>query len=210
MKVINIIQGTDEWKRARLGIATASNFDAVQAKGKGGEEAATRRNYRIKLALQRVTGVIEEGFTSQAMLNGVEREPIARSIYEMRTNEIVDEVGLVLHDTLECGASPDGLVGSNGLIEIKCPTQGVHLEYLRLDREPAAYTAQIQGQLWVTEREWTDFVSFNPDFPDNCQLIVRRIHRDDEYIKRLADAVAAFMDDVRSTEDYVRNYKEAA
>lgn len=208
MKVINAEQRSPEWFAARCGIATASNFAKVLSTIKSGE-SAERRNYRIKLALERITGTVEESYQNEAMRIGIEREPQARIAYEAGTGNMADEVGFCLHDELECGASPDGLIDEDGGLEIKCPTPGKHFEYLRANGEPLEYTAQIQGCMWVTGRKWWDFVSYCPDFPDNASLIVRRVHRDDEYISNLANKVAAFMDEVRADVDTIIKYKAA-
>lgn len=208
MKIINAEQRSPEWFAARCGIATASNFAKVLATIKSGE-AAERRNYRIKLALERITGTVEESYQNEAMRIGIEREPHARIAYEASTGNMADEVGFCLHDELECGASPDGLIDEHGGLEIKCPTPGKHFEYLRASGEPPEYTAQIQGCMWVTGRKWWDFVSYCPDFPDNASLIVRRVHRDDEYISNLANKIAAFMDEVRADVDTIIKYKAA-
>ena len=191
-------QRSDEWFKARLGKATASNFADVLAKLKSGGEAAGRRNYRARLVVERLTGRPLESYSNAAMQQGIEREPLARVAYEAETGNMVQEVGFFRHPTLEAGASPDGLVGVDGLVEIKCPTLATHLEYLNLSVEPSEYTAQIQGQMWVCGREWSDFVSFNPDFPEHLQLIVRRIQRNDAYIAKLAAEVSQFLDEVET------------
>lgn len=208
MKIISAEQRSPEWFAARCGIATASNFAKVLATIKSGE-AADRRNYRIKLALERITGTVEDGFQNAAMLIGIEREPEARIAYEAFTGHIAEEIGFCRHDDLECGASPDGLIDLDGGLEIKCPTPGKHFEYLRLTGEPPEYTAQIQGCMWVTDRQWWDFVSYCPDFPTNASLIVRRVMRDDAYINNLSSRVAAFMEEVRRDVDTIINYKAA-
>lgn len=208
MIVVTATQGTDEWFAARCGKATGSHFSDVLASVKQGE-AATRRNYRVKLALERITGKpAEETFKSQPMLDGTAREPIARSLYEFRHDTIIDEVGFCLHDRQHCGVSPDGLVGSNGLIEIKCPTPAVHLEYLMRADAPPEYKAQMQGQLWVMEREWVDFCTFNPDFPENSRFRVIRVYRDEPYIAQLAASVDRFMEEVEQTVTTIVNYGE--
>jgi hypothetical protein len=206
MKIVTAEQRSPDWFAARLGKATASNFANVLAS----KSTAAYRNYRVKLALERMTGKQEEGFQSDAMRQGTEREPLARIAYEAHTGHLVEEVGFCLHDVLECGASPDGLVNADGGLEIKCPTPGKHFEYLRQKGEPAEYTAQIQGCMWITGRSWWDFVSFCPEFPENAQLIVRTIARDGDYIDRLAAAVDAFMAKVRADVEAISNFKVAA
>lgn len=209
MKVINCPQRSEAWFAARLGIATASCFSSILATIKSGE-SAERRNYRARLVVERLTGKSISTFTTAAMQQGVDREPLARAAYESRTGTFVDEVGFVRHDTLEAGCSPDGLIDADGCLEIKAPELAAHLEYLRLKAEPPKYTAQIQGQLWLAERDWCDFVSFNPDFPPHLQLIVRRIQRDEKYIAGLALAVELFMSEVREETAAVLNMEKAA
>ena len=206
MRILQAEQRTPEWFAARLGKATASNFGNVLA----AKTTAAYRNYRVKLALERLTGKQEDVFQSDAMRQGTEREPLARIAYEALTGNLVEEVGLCLHDTLECGASPDGLIDAVRGLEIKCPTPGKHCEYLRASAEPPEYTAQIQGCMWITERTEWDFVSFCPDFPENAQLIVRTIQRDDAYIDKLAKAVDAYMQEVAAEVEAIRNYRNAA
>ena len=198
---IEIIQGTDEWKQLRLGRATGSNFDACLAKGKSNAEAVTRRNYRIRLALERLTGkVMESGYKSAAMTTGTEREPYARMAYEAHTGYIVDEVPFIQHPYLMAGVSPDGLVNDDGLVEFKSPSPAVHWDYLQLtDEPPAEYWAQVIGQLWITGRKWVDFASFNPDFPEELQLHVVRIHRDESVIREFEQGIEKFLFDVNTT-----------
>lgn len=191
----NVIQGTDEWFAMRCGVATASRFADILAKGRSGE-AVTRASYKMQLVGERITQKVEESYSSPAMLRGTELEPIARAAYMFETGAEVQEGGFTLHPTLKAGASPDGRIGSNGGIEIKCPVRSTFLEYLRMDREPPKYKAQIQGQMWICGFEWVDFVSYHPDFPSDIQLIVRRIYRDEEYIANLESEVAKFLDEV--------------
>jgi hypothetical protein len=209
MKLITHPQGSDEWLQARCGIATGSCFADVMAKIKTGE-AAGRRNYRAKLVVERLTGKPVKGFTTKSMEQGTEREPLARAAYEAETGLIVDEVGLCLHDELEAGSSPDGLISLDGGLEIKCPELATHLEYLKLPAEPAEYRWQIQGAMWITNRQWWDFASFNPEFPENLQLTIRRVKRDEAAIALLAAEVAAFMDEVRKEAEFFRNLPLAA
>ena len=203
MRILQAEQRSPEWFAARLGRATASNFSNVLA----AKSTAAYRNYRVKLALERLTGKQEDVFQSEAMKQGTEREPLARIAYEALTGNLVEEVGLCLHDTLECGASPDGLIDAVRGLEIKCPTPGKHCEYLRASAEPPEYTAQIQGCMWITERTEWDFVSFCPEFPENAQLIVRTIRRDDAYIDKLAKSVEAFMGEVSAEVESIRNFR---
>lgn len=202
----DVIQGSDEWLQLRCGRATGSNFDACMAKGKGNAEATTRRNYRVRLALEQITQkVMESGFKSSAMDQGTEREPFARMGYEARTGHIVEEVAFVPHRFLMAGVSPDGLVGEHGMVEFKCPTPAVHWEYLQLNGEPPSeYKAQVMGQMWVTGRKWCDFVSYNPDFPEELQMHVVRVMRDEAYIAQLDADVTKFLRDVTDTVAEIR------
>ena len=208
MRVITADQGTEEWKQARVGVPSGSKFSDIMAKGGG----ATRATYLTALALERITGVREEFKTTFAMDQGTEREPFARSAYEAHTGQFVTEIGFCIHDTLQVGVSPDGLVGKVGMTEYKCPMPKTHLEYLRLEpgKCPTAYRWQVQGQLWVAEREWCDFVSYNPDFPENAQLIIRRVMRDEKAINELEIEVLKFLGDIEREVEFIQSYKDAA
>lgn len=211
MIVVNHPQGSPEWLAARVGRATASRFSAVLAKIKSGE-AADRRNYRTELVVERLTGLPAPSFMSFDMKIGVEREPFARSEYEAKFGQFVTETGFCQHDTLLAGSSPDGLIDDDGGLEIKCPNRSTHFGYLSLPpgTPPPEYVAQIQGNLWITDRKWWDFVSFNPEFPENTRLIRRRVLRDQQYSDLLAAEVEAFLQEVQRDEEFALNYKEAA
>ena len=208
MKVINVEQGTDLWFSARLGRPTGSVYSDVLAKGKG----VSRGNLIVKLALELVTGkpALPAFKKTTAMLDGTEREPFARALYESSRGVFVDEVGFCQHDTIFTGVSPDGLIEKDGMVELKCPTEAVHREYMLRKDEPPVYRAQIQGQLWVAERDWCDFASYHPDFPENAQLIVRRVYRDEAYISNLETEVIRFNQEVAAEAEAIRNYREAA
>jgi hypothetical protein len=209
MRIIECAQGSDAWFASRTGIATASCFSKVLATIKSGE-AAERRNYRARLVVERLTGKPVPSFQTPAMKQGTEREPLARDAYMVRTGNLVQQVGFIRHDTLEAGGSPDGLIDTDGCLEIKSPELAAHLEYLRLPGPPAEYVPQIQGVLWLAERDYCDFVSFNPDFPEHLQLAVRRVVRDEKYIAGLALAVELFMSEVRKEEAEIRALPLAA
>jgi putative phage-type endonuclease len=202
-------QGSPEWLASRSGVASASRFAAIMATIKSGE-AAERRNYRSDLLVERLTGKPLETFTTAAMKQGIEREPFARLAYESRTGNLVEEVGFCRHDVLLAGASPDGLIDADGGLEIKCPERTAHLRYLQQDMEPPEYTWQIQGGMWITGREWWDFVSWNPDFPEHLQLIVRRIKRNDEAIAKLSAEVKRFLAEVDAEMERIQAMKVAA
>lgn len=211
MKVFNeIVQGTPEWFAIRAGCVTGSHMADVLATVKSGE-AAARRNYRVRLALERITGKpVEEMFTTQAMRDGTEREPIARNLLEFRLGLDIEQVGFVRHDEIACGVSPDGLIGKDGMAEFKCPIPATHLSYLRASGMPPEYVAQVQGQMWIAEREWCLFTSFNPDFPEHARLLVRKVYRDDAYIKSLEAEVRKFLGEVEAEVEAINSFKEAA
>ena len=190
MRVNNHTQGSDEWLQSRLGKPTASNFGKLITPT--GKPSASAEGYINELIAQRITGELPEFYTNSAMERGNELEPAAKALYEFTYGVEVSEVGLCLHDEFECGASPDGLVGDDGGLEIKCPLPHNHIAYLRAGEAPGKYIPQIQGCLWITGREWWDFMSYHPAMED---LIVR-VYRDDEYIKKLADAVIRAVDQI--------------
>jgi hypothetical protein len=202
-------QGSPEWLADRCGVASASRFAAIMATIKSGE-AAERRNYRSDLLVERLTGKPLETFTTNAMKQGIEREPFARQAYESRTGNLVEQVGFCRHDVIQAGASPDGLIDEDGGIEIKCPERSAHLRYLQQDMEPPEYTWQIQGGMWITGRQWWEFVSWNPDFPEHLQLIVRRIKRNEEAIAKLATEVKKFLAEVDAEMERIQNLRQAA
>ena len=196
-------QRSEEWFQARLGKVTASRVADVLAKIKSGE-SASRRNYKIQLVSERLTGEKQETYVNQAMQDGIDREQFARDRYVKQFGE-VEEVGFVKHPTLEAGASPDGLVGTDGIIEIKCPMGSTHTETLMTQEVPSKYVPQIQFQLLVTGRKWCDFVSYNPMFPENLQVFVRRVFANKEYQQELEDEVKQFLKEV---DDVISKLKE--
>lgn len=203
---MNAAQGSADWLKARAGHCTASKFKDVLAKIKTGE-AASRRNYRVQLVTERMIGApISSGFKSAAMEWGTQTEPLARLAYEAHTGSPVVEAPFLLHPSIDwAGASPDGLVDTDGLVEIKCPEPQTHMETLLDGTCPTDHTAQIQGQLWVTNRKWCDFVSFDPRFPKHLQLLVVRVQRDDAYIAELERQVKAFLREVDQLHDRLLN-----
>lgn len=195
----NIIQGTDEWKQLRAGKVTASRIADVMATIKSGESAA-RKNYRTQLICERLTGKVEDTFTNSHMERGTALEPFARDAYELQTGSIVDQVAFVDHPTVVMsGASPDGLVGNNGLIEIKCPTPANHVEYLLGKEPPSKYKPQMTWQIACTQREWVDFVSYCPEMPEHLQLFVVRFVPDPEYLANVTQEVIKFLAEVDAT-----------
>lgn len=187
-------QGSPEWLAARCGLATASCFADILATIKSGE-AATRRNYRAQVIAERLTGVPIESYQSSEMKFGIEHEPFARIAYEARTGNVVQQVAFVKHPEIAAGCSPDGTIGNDGLIEIKVPNTATHIDTLLKGMTPD-HLPQIQGQLWLSFRAWTDFVSYDPRMPERMQLYVQRVKRDDEYIGRLEKEVRKFLAEV--------------
>lgn len=175
-------QRTDEWFSARLGKVTASRIADVCARTKTGWGAG-RKNYMAELIVERLTGKRNEGFTNAAMQWGTDQEPEARNAYEFYRNAEVIETGFIPHPSIaETGASPDGLVGADGLVEIKCPNTATHLETLDGATLPEKYFFQIQWQLVCTGRQWCDFVSYDPRLPESMRLFVERVKREDTVI----------------------------
>lgn len=201
-----IEQRTEEWFQQRLGKVTASRISDVIAKTKSGV-STSRQNYLIQLVSERLTGKKGDSFVNQAMLDGIERESAARELY-MRTRGVsVTEVGFFDHPTIAMsGASPDGAVNAKeegkyiGLIEIKCPIETTHTNTLMSKSVPSKYIPQMQWQLACTNARWVDFVSYNPNFPEELQLFVARVDRDDSYIiGELEAEVIKFLDEVEQT-----------
>ena len=186
-------QGTPEWFAARLGNVTASRVADVVAKTKSGY-SASRDNYMAQLICERMTGTVAESFTSPAMVWGSETEPLARAAYESFADVLVDEVGYVQHPTIErAGASPDGLIGLFGLLEIKCPNTATHIDTLITEQVPTKYITQMQWQMVCTGRAWCDFVSFDPRLPNGLQVFVKRVEFDTEYAATLEIEVVKFL-----------------
>ena len=201
-----IEQRTDEWFAQRLGKVTASRVADVIAKTKTGQ-AASRDNYATQLILERLTNNKEEFFKSLAMQWGTDTEPMARQAYEVKRNVFVDEVGFIDHPTIDMsGASPDGLVGENGLVEIKCPESKTHMEYLMSGKPPPKYIPQMMWQMACTGREWCDFVSFDPRFPENLQILVVKVEYDPKYVKMLELEITQFLDEVNKKVEILRKY----
>jgi putative phage-type endonuclease len=196
----------EAWLAQRIAKVTASRISDVIAKTKTGV-STSRQNYLIQIVTERLTGKkADSGFVSQAMLDGIERESAARELY-MRTRGVsVTEVGFFDHPVIKnSGASPDGAVNAEeegkyaGLIEIKCPIETTHTNTLMSKSVPSKYIPQMQWQLACTGAKWVDFVSYNPNFPEELQLFVARVDRDDTYIGELEAEVIKFLDEVEQT-----------
>jgi putative phage-type endonuclease len=185
-------QGTAEWLHDKCGNVGASRLNDVMAKiGKG--EAATRRNYRAELVCELLTGKSQESYCSPDMQRGIELEPLARAAYEVYQNVMVDQTGFVMHPTVpRSGASPDGLIGEDGLVELKCPKTANHIDYLLGKVPPTQYQPQMLWQMACTGRQWCDFVSYCPDLPEPLQLFVVRFPRDNGRIEEMEKEVTQF------------------
>ena len=189
-------QGTDSWHQIRCGKVTASRVADIIAKTKTGY-SASRENYLAQLVCERMTGKPTESFTNAAMLHGTETEPFARAAYESVKDVLVQEVGFVVHPLIEdAGASPDGLVGDFGLVEIKCPNTATHIQTLLDQKVPEKYNTQMQWQMASTSRHWCDFVSFDPRMAEGLQLFIKRVEFDPVYVASLEKEVLNFLFDV--------------
>lgn len=190
-------QRSPEWFAARVGKVTASRIADVCARTKSGW-GASRKNYMAELVAERLTGVKSDGFTNAAMQWGTDQEPDARIAYEFYRDATVAEIGFVPHHSIaETGASPDGLVGDDGLVEIKCPNTATHLETLLGASMPDKYFLQIQWQLACTGRQWCDFASYDPRLPESMRLFVDRVKRDDTAINAIEKDVVEFLVELR-------------
>lgn len=186
-------QRTEEWYAARLGKVTASRVADVIAKTKTGY-STSRANYMAELVCERLTGSKGDSYQNAAMAWGTATEPFARAAYESRTGELVEETGFVLHATIpNAGCSPDGLIGEDGLIEIKCPFTATHIETLLSKQAPSKYMTQMQWQMACTGRKWCDFVSFDPRMPEHMQFFCIRVNRDQIMIDDLEREVEKFL-----------------
>jgi len=193
-----IEQGSPEWFAQRLGKVTASRVADVIAKTKSGY-STSRDNYMAQLVCERLTGTVAESFSNSAMAWGTETEPLARAAYETYLDVLVDEVAMINHPTIEqAGASPDGLVGEVGQLEIKCPNTATHIDTLLTQTVPGKYNTQMQWQMACTGREWCDFASFDPRLPKELQLFVKRVSRDNAYITMLEKEVIEFIIELES------------
>ena len=199
-------QGTDEWFAARLGKVTASRAADVMTK-KG---SAARANLSAQLVLERLTNTKGESFSSAAMQWGVDQEPFARAAYEAHSGVWVDTVGFVQHPTIErAGASPDGLVGHDGLVEIKCPNTSTMIDTLLTGKVPSNYVTQMQMQMACTGRAWCDYAVFDSRMPVKAQLFVKRVQRDQKFIDDLNKEIIAFLAEVEISYQFLINYIES-
>ena len=189
-------QGTNEWRLARCGSLGASQLSDALAKTKSGW-GASRENLKSRMVIERLTGLPVDGYESPAMIWGREKEEEARIAYSFMTGHDVTEVGLYKHPTIiGTHASPDGLVGDDGCIEIKCPNSATHIEVLKTNQIAHKYILQMQWQMACADRQWCDFVSFDPRMPDHLMLYIARVHRDNDMLATLESEVAEFLAEV--------------
>lgn len=203
LQIFDCEQGSPEWFAARAGIPTASEFATVLSRGRTGESKG-RRTYMLKLAGERLTGQPMDSYSNEHMERGKVMETEARDLYAMIREVDLQKVGFMRRG--DAGASPDSLVGSAGLIEVKTKLPHLQIDLLLANRLPPEHVAQVQGQLWISAREWCDFVSYWPGLP----LFVTRVQRDEAYIATLAAAVADFNAELQDVINQIEAYKVAA
>lgn len=217
---VEVEQGSDEWLQLRLGLATASEFKNILAKTQAGmaklrkglpipasDEAAGRRNYRAQLVAERLTGRQADRFKSNAMQWGNDMEELARTTVMLQTGIAVESCGFFRHRTHMIGDSPDGLIGDDATWENKAYELANHIAALRTGQMPHEHYAQVQGHLWMTGRKRNLFSSFAPELPPSAQLFLQWIERDDEYIAMLEAEIVAFLQEVDTEVEFIRNYK---
>jgi hypothetical protein len=200
----DIEQGTDEWKKIRCGIPTASQFSTVMASGKSGGPSLTRAKYMRELVGERITGEPTEGFNSAHMERGKAMEAEARDLYSFVHDEPLEQVGFIRNG--DKGCSPDSLAGTKGMAEVKTALPHILIDVLNKDQAPTEHTAQCQGNLWVAEREWIDLIVYWPKLP----LFVKRLYRDEIYIAAMSKAVSLFNEELAELESKIRAYAVAA
>lgn len=193
--IYDMEQGTPEWLELRLGKLTASKFSHVVSKGRGSAPSKTRESYMYQLIAEKLTGEPQSSFKSSAMEWGNYCEPAARAAYELANDVDVIECAFIERDE-NIGVSPDGLVGDDGLLEIKCPNSVTQIKRFLSGEFPTEYKAQVQGQLWVSGRDWCDFVSYDPRIEGEASYFEIRVNRDEEYIQELEKQCELFIQDM--------------
>lgn len=202
MKILDYRQGSDEWLRARLGIPSASQFGRIITPD--GKPSASAVNYIDELIAERITEKAIPIYVNDYMIRGTELEPQARAFYEFAFDVDVQQVGFCIHDELATGCSPDGLIGDDGGLEIKCVASHNHVTYLREGKMQKKYLPQIQGCLWITGRQWWDWLAYHPDM----ESLIIRIYRDDDYIKRLETEVSKALEIIETETKKLRKSHE--
>jgi len=199
-------QRSPEWYAARLGKVTASRVADLMAKMKSGY-STSRTNYMAELICERLTGNPTEGYTNGAMQWGIDTEPRAKAAYTFTLGQPIVDCAFALHGKIsDFGASPDGLVGDDGLLEIKCPNSATHIETLLRGGVEGKYFTQMQAQMAVTGRKWCDFVSFDPRLPAEMQIFVKRIERDDASIEIMEDEIRSFLGELEGKISNLRTH----
>jgi hypothetical protein len=197
VRFVDCEQNSAKWISARTGRVTASRICDLMATLKRGGEAASRRDYRAELIAERLTGKAESRYLSKEMRYGSEQEPFARTAYEIRSENIVDQVGFVFHPRLDfSGASPDGLIREDGGVELKCPKSTTHLAYMAAGTVPKEYEDQLLWNMACSEREWWDFVSFDPRLPEKLRLLIVRMPRDEARIGEIERGVMTLNNEI--------------
>lgn len=203
LNLVDCIQGSKEWFESRIGHLTSSRVAEAVAKRKRNPEIElqSRIDLRLELAVERVTGNISEHYVSRWMEQGREREPLARAAYELRTDMETEQLGFVMHpEILWAGCSPDGLVGEDGMVEFKCPKSTTHATYLLAECVPEIYIPQMMWQMACCPgREWNDFVSYCPDFPEPLDLFICQLPRDEQRIAEMEAEARKFLGEVENT-----------
>lgn len=196
--MIDVEQNSEEWRQARCGSLGASGVVEALAKTKSGW-GASRENIKARLVAERLTGSPQENFTNAAMQWGHDQEDSAANAYSFITGNAVATCGLYRHPILQgTHASPDRLCGDDGLVEIKCPNTATHIDYLKSQKVPGKYQTQIQWQLACTGRKWCDFVSYDPRLPEDLQIFIKRVERDNQAIAALENDVEVFLSEVQA------------
>lgn len=211
--IIDCEQRTPEWFQARAGRLTGSVADAVLATLKSGGEPAARRDLRVSLAIERITGkpVETDGYINREMQRGIDLEPAALATYEAETGNVARKTGFIIRDPLPIGCSLDGDVDDlTGIIELKCPKSATHVAYLKANRLPPEYVAQVTHNLWVTGALWCDFVSFDDRLPEGLQFFRRRISYTEVDIVGYEKAARAFLNEVEAEVDALQGLRVAA
>lgn len=199
-------QRSEEWFAQRRGKVTASRIGDILSTLRNGNWAASRKNYAAQLVTERLTGKDPEPFINEHIQWGIDQEAPAREAYTKATGNAVEEVGFVDHPTIGlAGASPDGLIGEEGLVEIKCPTTATHIERLLGAEIPEAYRLQMLWQMACTGRRWCDFVSFDPRLPEDMQVFIQRFERDDKEVKHVENEIEIFLNEVAGTVEALQN-----
>lgn len=201
-------QGSADWVQERCGNVTASRIADVMAKTKSGY-GASRKNYMTQLAIERITGEVADSYTNASMEWGIDTEPEARAEYEAREGVLVIETGFIQAPQMLAGASPDGLVGDDGLIEIKCPNSATHLETILTEKVPDKYIKQMHWQMFCTDRKWCDFLSYDPRLPEGLDYWLRRVERDDDLMSEILNEVQIFLKDLDEMVCKLRELKNA-